>query len=78
MTNKVFCSKLKKYLPGLDSPPIPGELGIWILNNVSHQSWKDWLAYQVILINENQLSLISSKDRLFLIDELKKYFYFNK
>ena len=40
---KVYCIKLKKELPGLLKPPIPGELGIKIFENVSKEAFKMFL-----------------------------------
>ena len=37
---KVFCQKFQKELPGLDSPPWPGELGQRIYENISADAWK--------------------------------------
>ena len=39
MTRTVHCAKLDADLPGLDRPPVPGELGQKIFENVSKGAW---------------------------------------
>jgi Fe-S cluster biosynthesis and repair protein YggX len=38
----VKCVKLQRELPGLESPPWPGELGRRVYDNVSADAWKMW------------------------------------
>ncbi len=39
MTHMVHCVKLGKEAPGLPAPPVPGELGKRIYENVSMEAW---------------------------------------
>jgi Fe-S cluster biosynthesis and repair protein YggX len=75
MTRHIFCSKLNKDAEGLQTPPFPGALGEKIFNHISKQAWSMWLAHQTMLINEYRLSLIDSKAREFLREEMDKYFF---
>jgi Fe-S cluster biosynthesis and repair protein YggX len=52
---KVFCVKFQKDLPGLDTPPWPGEIGQRIYENVSAQAWKLWEDRQKMILNEYRL-----------------------
>jgi Fe-S cluster biosynthesis and repair protein YggX len=52
---RVFCVKLQKDLPGLDSPPWPGELGQRIYNEVSAEGWKLWEDRMKMILNEYRL-----------------------
>jgi Fe-S cluster biosynthesis and repair protein YggX len=52
---KVFCVKFQKELPGLDSPPWPGELGQRIFDGVSAQAWKLWEERMKMILNEYRL-----------------------
>ena len=40
MARTVHCAKLKKDLPGLAYPPVPGELGKRIWANISKVAWE--------------------------------------
>ena len=51
----VMCTKFQKELPGLDSPPWPGELGQRIHENVSAQAWKLWEERMKMILNEYRL-----------------------
>jgi Fe-S cluster biosynthesis and repair protein YggX len=51
----VQCVKFQKTLPGLDSPPWPGELGQRIFESVSAQAWKLWEERQKMILNEYRL-----------------------
>ena len=75
MTRKVQCIKLGREAEGLARPPLPGELGQWLYDNVSKQAWAIWLEHQTMLINENRLSLIDPEARRFLEAEVEKYFF---
>ena len=52
---KVMCVKFQKELPGLDSPPWPGELGQRIFDNVSKDAWKLWEERMKMILNEYRL-----------------------
>lgn len=71
----VNCAKLKKEAEGMDQPPIPGELGIKIYENVSKEAWQQWIQHQTMLINEYRLSMIDPKARAYLINEMDKFFF---
>jgi Fe-S cluster biosynthesis and repair protein YggX len=73
MTREVFCKKFKTDLPGLSHPPIPGDLGQDIFENVSEQAWREWQAHQTMLINENRLSLMDPDSRKFLKEEMMRF-----
>ena len=75
MSRTVHCIKLGKESDGLDAPPVPGELGQRVYDQVSKEAWTGWLAHQTMLINENRLSLRDPESRKFLQRELEKYFF---
>lgn len=53
----VFCSKLKKDLPGLESAPLPGDFGKKIYDNISQEAWDAWMIEQTKIINELKLKM---------------------
>ena len=75
MARTVNCVKLQEEAEGLDFPPLPGDLGKRLFENVSKPAWQQWLAHQTMLINENRLKVTDPEARRFLEGELEKYFF---
>jgi Fe-S cluster biosynthesis and repair protein YggX len=75
MTRLVFCKKLEKELPALDFPPLPGEMGTKVQENISQQAWDLWLGHQTMLINEYRLNLTDAASRQFLQAEMQKFLF---
>jgi Fe-S cluster biosynthesis and repair protein YggX len=71
----VKCVKLGREAEGLDFPPLPGELGKRIWENVSKEAWQMWQAQQTRLINEMRLNLADAKARKYLLEQSEKYFF---
>lgn len=66
MADTVFCKKLKRELPGLAHPPVPGELGRRIQENISAEAWKMFEEHFKMLVNEMRLNLIDpATDEIF-------------
>lgn len=75
MTRMVKCIKLGTEAEGLDFPPMPGELGKRIYENVSKEAWQQWIKLQTMLINENRLSLADPRARAYLAEQVQKHFF---
>lgn len=75
MSHTVHCIKLGIDAPGLPRPPLPGELGQRIYDNVSQQAWQQWMLEQTRLINEYGLQLADPKAREFLAQQTEAYFF---
>ena len=75
MPRTVKCIKLGREAEGLDFPPYPGELGKRIFDNVSKESWKEWLELQKMLVNENRLNLADKKARDYLVQQMERHFF---
>ena len=56
MSRIIFCQHLNKEAEGLDSVPMPGDLGIRIYENISDEGWTKWLERLTSIINENGLN----------------------
>ena len=70
----VFCSRLKKEAPGLESPPFSGELGQEIFDKVSAESWLQWQDDMMIkIINEYRLDLTDVKQYNVLLDQMRAF-----
>lgn len=77
MARMVNCIKLGREAEGLDFPPVPGELGKRIFENVSKEAWQQWVKLQTMLINENRLSLVDPNARKYLSEQMQKHFFGN-
>ncbi len=75
MARMVNCVKLGCEAEGLDRPPIPGELGKRVYENVSKEAWDQWVKHQTMLINENRLNLMDVRARKYLTEQLEKFFF---
>lgn len=75
MSRIVHCVLLNQDAEGLDFPPIPGELGKKIFEQVSKPAWQQWLNHQTMLINEYRLNLLEPTAREFLQKEMQKFFF---
>jgi len=73
MSRTIFCRKFQKEMKGLDFPPMPGEIGNDIYQNISEQAWKDWQTQQTMLINEKHLNMMDPQARQFLKQQMENY-----
>lgn len=75
MVRMVRCVKLGKEAEGMDFPPVPGDLGKKIWEQVSKEAWAAWLKQQTMLINENRLNMADIRARQYLLKQTEKYFF---
>ena len=75
MARMVNCVKLGREAEGLDLPPIPGELGKRVFENVSKEAWQQWVRHQTMLINEDRLNLMDARARKYLAEQMERYFF---
>ena len=75
MTRMVHCIKLGREAEGLDFPPVPGELGRKLWENVSKEAWAAWQKHQTMLVNENRLNLADARARKYLMTQMEQYFF---
>ena len=75
MAHTVKCIKLGIEAEGLERPPIPGELGKKIWENVSKEAWQQWIRHQTMLINENRLNLMDPAARKYLTEQMERHFF---
>ena len=67
--------KLGDELPGLDKPPIKGDLGKRVFDSVSKEAWGMWIAHSTMLINEYRLELGTPEANKIWLTELEHYFF---
>ncbi len=75
MARMVKCIKLGREAEGLDFPPVPGELGKKLWENVSKEAWAAWQKHQTMLVNENRLNLADARARKYLLTQMENYFF---
>jgi Fe-S cluster biosynthesis and repair protein YggX len=71
----VNCVKLGIEAEGLDTPPFPGVKGQRIFEQVSKQAWKQWLAMQTMIINEQRLASFDPDAKKILEAEREKFLF---
>ena len=75
MARMVNCVKLGREAEGLDIPPVPGDLGKRLWENVSKEAWAGWMKHQTMLVNENRLNLADERARKYLFTQMEKHFF---
>lgn len=75
MARMVHCVKLNKDLPGLDFPPVPGELGKRIWQSVSKEAWDQWKQLQTMMINEYAINCADPEARKHLMKQCERYLF---
>jgi Fe-S cluster biosynthesis and repair protein YggX len=71
----VKCTRSGVEAEGLERPPFPGTLGERIYNQISKDTWSEWLKLQTMLINEHRLTPFESEAKAFLAQEREKFLF---
>lgn len=71
----VQCVKLGRLLPGLERPPVSGELGQRIYEHVSAEAYKLWVEHMTRIINHYGLSPADPESRKILRQEMEEFFF---
>ena len=71
----IKCVKLGEELPGLSSPPMPGDLGKRIFENVSQKAWDEFVEYFKMVINEYRLDLTNPIADQIFAQKAEEYFF---
>ena len=72
---QVRCVKFQKELPGLDTPPWPGDLGQRVFENVSAQAWKLWEDRQKMILNEYRLMPWQKEAQEIIARQMEDFFF---
>ncbi len=73
--NTVMCVKLRKELPALEAPPIPGPLGKRVQQQVSAEAWKLFEEHFIMVTNENRLDLMDDSTNQIFFDQIEKFLF---
>ena len=74
-TRKVFCQKFQKEMPGLESPPWPGELGQRVYENISAEAWKLWEERMKMILNEYRLMPWQKEAQELIAKQMEDFFF---
>lgn len=75
MTRMVKCVKLGEELEALDRPPIKGDLGKRLYDEVSKDAWRQWITHSTMIINEYRLESGTPEAMKVWLAELDKFFF---
>jgi Fe-S cluster biosynthesis and repair protein YggX len=71
----VMCVKLKKELPALEAPPIPGPVGKKVYEQVSAEAWKLFEEHFIMVTNENRLDLMDDSTNQIFFDQIEQFLF---
>jgi Fe-S cluster biosynthesis and repair protein YggX len=71
----VFCVKLQRELPGLDTPPWPGALGQRIYEHVSEEAWEMWVERMKMILNEYRLLPFQKEAQQLIAKQMEEFFF---
>ena len=75
MARTVFCQKLQREAPGLETPPWPGELGQRIYDNISADAWKLWEERMKMILNEYRLMPWQKEAQQLVAKHMEDFFF---
>tara|TARA_B100001059_G_scaffold53355_1_gene47409 strand:+ start:4026 stop:4646 length:621 start_codon:yes stop_codon:yes gene_type:complete len=62
MSGSFICKQTGRAGTELDGPPFRGPVGVWISENISVQTWSEWVDHGTKVINELRLDLSKDED----------------
>jgi len=75
MVRMVQCIKLQREAEGLERPPLGGDLGKRVFENVSKEAWLSWREHSKMLVNEYRLDLTRNEHKNVWDAECEKFFF---
>jgi Fe-S cluster biosynthesis and repair protein YggX len=67
--------KLRRELPGLDTPPWPGPLGRRIYEQVSAEAWEMWEERMKMILNEYRLLPFQKEAQELIAKHMEEFFF---
>ncbi|RLB62108.1 MAG: oxidative damage protection protein [Deltaproteobacteria bacterium] len=71
----VQCVKFGKPMEGLAKPPLKGEIGQKVFDQVSKEAWQMWIEHSKMVINEYRLDPMTEHGQQVWMAELDRYFW---
>lgn len=73
MSDTVDCSRCGESRERLDSPPLPGELGVEVQEKVCALCWAEWESAEVMVINELRLNFMDPRSQEILDRHMREF-----
>lgn len=74
----IVCARCGQSKEPLTTPPVGGQLGERIRQNVCPDCWNEWVGQQVLYINHYGLQMADPDDRKKLIQVMKEFLNLEK
>jgi len=71
--SELLCSRCNQTKPAMDEAPFPNELGEKVFNQICEDCWKEWVAQQLMIMNEYRLDPMNDEHSQFLDNEMIKF-----
>lgn len=71
----VFCQKLQRELPGLDTTPWPGPLGQRIYEHISQEAWEMWEERMKMILNEYKLLPFQKEAQTLVVKQMEEFLF---
>jgi Fe-S cluster biosynthesis and repair protein YggX len=71
----VECVKFGKPMEGLAKPPLKGEIGQKVFDQISKEAWQMWIEHSKMVINEYRLDPMTEQGQKVWMAELDRYFW---
>ena len=76
MASTLTCSRCRLEAEQLDSPPLPGPLGLEVEQRVCSTCWAEWLNMEVMVINELKLDFMDPAAQQILDQQMREFLGF--
>lgn len=75
MSETVPCSRCGEEKPRLPQPPVPGDVGREVQENVCAECWAEWQSMEVMVINELRLNFMDPESQKVLNQQMRVFFH---
>ncbi|MSR43871.1 MAG: tetratricopeptide repeat protein [Phycisphaerales bacterium] len=72
-TGTFLCKRTGRLGTQLPSPPMRGAIGNWIYENISAETWKEWIGQGTKVINELRLDFSRERDQEIYDQHMREY-----
>lgn len=73
MTRTITCARCQRETAGFDAAPLPGPQGEELLAHSCPDCFKDWMATEIMIINEYRLDLGVPRNQDLLNEEMARF-----